>query len=64
MTVKSHLSGNNPSEATQAKVEGNGEAKDEGEGEPGDQGQVGPCLCQDCDHDDEDNVEKLEKDDP
>ena len=38
MTVKSHLSGNNPSEATQAKVEGNGEAKDEGEGEPGDQG--------------------------
>ena len=38
MTVKQHLSGYNPSEATQAKVEGNGEAKDEGEGQPGDQG--------------------------
>ena len=63
MTVKKYLSGNNPSEATQAKVEGNGEAKDEGEWQPGHQGQVGPCLCQDRDHDDEDNVEKLEKDD-
>ena len=38
MTVKQHLSGDNPSETTQAKVEGNGEAKDEGEGQPRDQG--------------------------
>ena len=38
MTVKQHLSGDNPSETTQAKVEGNGEAKDEGEGQPGYEG--------------------------
>ena len=35
MTAKQHLSGDNPSETSQAKVEGNGEAKDEGEGQPG-----------------------------
>lgn len=38
MTVKKYLSGDNPSETSQAKVEGNGEAKDEGEWQPGHQG--------------------------
>ena len=34
MTVKKYLRGDNPSETSQTKVEGNGEAKDEGEGQP------------------------------